>query len=198
MSTRLRDHHRNQLCDALSAVAATAPTLCQEWDAHDLAVHLWVLKRDPLSWPGIAIPAFADATRRRADQVKRRWDYDSLVAGLRRQGGFLPCMPLDRWDGHGHALGEYYVHTEDVRRANALPLRTQTSDTEDALWLRARKAGRPLWMLGRDTVLIAAPGRDPFTLGRGAPPAQVTGLPSEVILWLYGRCEAADVVVTPR
>ncbi|RMB58948.1 maleylpyruvate isomerase family mycothiol-dependent enzyme [Tessaracoccus antarcticus] len=198
MSTRLRDHHRNVLCDALASVAATAPTLCQEWDAHDLAVHLWALKRDPLSWPGVAIPAFADATRRRAEQVRRRWDYEHLIAELRQQGGSLPCMPLDRWVAHGHALGEYYIHTQDVRRANDLPRRAQTAETEDALWLRARRAGRQLWLRGRDTVSVAAPGRDPFTLGRGAVTAQVTGLPSEIILWIYGRCDAADVVVTPR
>ncbi|MDO5736515.1 MAG: maleylpyruvate isomerase family mycothiol-dependent enzyme [Propionibacteriaceae bacterium] len=198
MSTGLRNLHLTQLCDALDSVPPTAPTLCEGWDAHDLAIHLWVLKRDPLSWPGIAVPAFAAATQRRAEHVRRRWDYERLVAELRHQGGAMACMPLDRWEGHRHALGEYYIHTEDLRRANNLPRRTQTAETEDALWLRAHTAGRQLWMLGRDTISVASPHRDAFTLGRGAPTAQVTGLPSEVILWIYGRGDVADVVVTPH
>lgn len=195
MSIHLRDLHLTQFCDALAAVPPTAPTLCDGWDAHDLAVHVWVIKRDPLSWPGIVIPALEGATARRGERLRQRREYASLIAELRRLPGFIACMPLDWREGHRHAIGEYYIHTEDVRRANALPRITQTEETEDALWIRVRTAGRQLWTRGQETVLVTAPQRESFTLGPGVPTKHVHGLPSEVILWVYGRHDGADVEV---
>ncbi len=195
MSSHLRDHVYAQFCDALATVAPTSPTLCDGWDAHDLAVHIWVIKHDPLSWPGIVIPAFAGVTLRRAERNKRRWSYAGLVEELRQESGSIACMPLDGMEGHRHALGEYYIHTEDIRRPNGLPRSSPAAETEDALWLRARTAGRQLWGRRRAAVHFAAPDRNPFSLGRGVPTSRVSGLPSEVILWIYGREGAADVDV---
>lgn len=200
MSARLRDDQRAALCDALDAVEATAPTLCEGWDAHDLAVHMWVLKHDPLSWPGVAVPALAGG---RSDRVKRRWPYRSLVDRMRRGTGSLPCLPLDRWSGHRHALGEYFIHTEDVRRANGLPRRAQPADVEDALWIRGQRAASQLHAAQRlqgrrpETVRLSAPGQTPYTVGPATPTTFVHGLPSEVLLWIYGRRGVAVVDLTP-
>jgi len=196
MSTLLRDHHLHHLCDALAEVPATAPTLCDGWDAHDLAVHIWVIKHDPLSWPGIVIPALAGVTRRRAETVRGRWPYLALLARLRQDSGAIACMPFDGREDHRHALGEYYIHTEDIRRANTLPRRSLSTETEDALWLRARTAGGQLWGRGQDATRFEAPDRMPFILGRGEPATCVSGLPSEAILRIYGREGVADVQVT--
>lgn len=195
MSSHLRDHLYAQFCDALAAVAPTAPTLCEGWDAHDLAVHIWVLKHNALSWPGIVIPALAGVTERRAERLRQSWAYARLVEQLRQEPGSIACMPLDGLEHHRHALGEYYIHTEDIRRANDFPRSTPTAETEDALWLRAHTAGRQLWSRDREAVHFSAPGRGPFTLGRGTPTKRVSGLPSEVILWIYGRRDVADVEI---
>lgn len=56
MTAALRDEQLSRCCDALAAVERDAPTLCEGWSAHDLALHLWVLKH-PLAWPGIGVPA---------------------------------------------------------------------------------------------------------------------------------------------
>ncbi len=196
MSSRLRDQQLEYLCDALAEVAPTAPTLCEGWDAHDLAVHIWVIKHDPLSWPGIVVPVLEGTTRRRAERLSQRWSYEGLITTLRQESGSIASMPFDRFEGHRHGLGEYYIHTEDVVRVNDLPRRTQTAETEDALWLRARTAGRQLWGRGGEAVRFEAPDREPFTIGRGDPLTRVSGLPSEAILWIYGRQDAADVEVT--
>lgn len=196
MTTHLRDLHCAQLCIALAAVPPTAPTLCEGWDAHDLAVHIWVIKHDPLSWPGIVLPAFEGATSRRAESFRQRWTYEGLVEKLRRESGAIAPMPLDRFEGHRHALGEYYIHTQDVRRANGLPHLTPTRETENALWLRARTAGRQTWGRDREATQFMSPHHGAFTVGRGVPTTHVSGLPSEVILWIYGREDVADVVVT--
>lgn len=196
MSILLRDFHYVQFCDALAEVAATAPTLCEGWDAHELAVHIWVIKHDPLSWPGIPLSSFAGLTRRRAKNFRQRWPYEELLKKLRRESGAIASLPFDGRQGHRHALGEFYIHTEDVRRANNFPRSTQTSETEAALWLRTREAGRYLWPRNQAAICFNSPGQESFTVGRGAPVTQVSGLPSEVFLWLYGRNEVADVDVS--
>jgi hypothetical protein len=67
----LRDRQLRRCCDALNQVSADAPTLCAGWSAHDLAIHLWTLKHDPLGWPGIAFPVLAATATRRADRPAR-------------------------------------------------------------------------------------------------------------------------------
>src|SRR5215218_8372952 len=37
---------RAELCDLLDEVGSRAPTLCDGWESHDLAAHLWVRKTD--------------------------------------------------------------------------------------------------------------------------------------------------------
>ncbi|OFE18755.1 hypothetical protein BA895_00730 [Humibacillus sp. DSM 29435] len=195
MTADLRDRQLRQCCDALDQVSADAPTLCAGWVAHDLAIHLWTLKHDPLSWPGIALPALAATTNRRADRIRRRWSYGELVARLRAERGDLACMPFDRFGGHRHALGEYFVHTQDVVRANGLRQEEPSQELEDALWLRVQVAARQLLRRRSPGLVLATEGgRSAHVTGR-TPMTVVTGPPSELMCWVYGREAVAEVTV---
>ena len=44
---------RAALCDLLDEVGPHAPTLCEGWDTHDLAAHVWVRETDPIGASGI-------------------------------------------------------------------------------------------------------------------------------------------------
>jgi hypothetical protein len=95
-------------------------------------------------------------------------------------------------------LNEYFVHHEDVRRANGFGPRTNPS-AEDAtlfrnvtrarrlLSRRLRGAGLALEWAGQDKVISA---------WQGQPTARLTGLPGELLLFLFGRRYAADVEIT--
>ena len=195
MTAYLRDRQLRRCCDAFDQVSADAPTLCAGWSAHDLAIHLWTLKHDPLGWPGIAIPALAATATRRADRIRRRWSYAELVARLRADPGPIACMPLDRFEGHRHALGEYFVHTQDVVRANGVDQEKPGSSLEDALWLRVQVAARQLYR--RRTpglVLESTDGRSAHVTG-GATKTVVSGAPSELMCWVYGRQGVAAVTI---
>lgn len=195
MTAELRDRELRRCCHALDQVAADAPTLCEGWAAHDLAVHLWTLKRDPLGWPGIVVPALAAMGSRRADHLKCRWPYAQLVTRLRAERGGIACMPLDRFEGHRHALGEYFVHTQDVVRANGLDEDRPDHELEAALWLRVQVAARQLHRrLTPGLVLQCPDGRSAQVTGR-APLTVVTGAPSELMCWVFGREDVADVTV---
>lgn len=193
MTALLRDRGRDEACAVLRRVAPDAPTLCAGWTAHDLAVHLWTLNHDALAWPAVGIPALEPWGRRRAELVKARWSYAELVERLATGPSSFACMPGDRREGYRHALGEWFVHAEDVRRAGGLPVPTYPADLQDALWLRLPVAARALAPV-RGTRWRTPDGRARRT-GLGPVRTTVTGAPSELLLWLYGRREVADVVV---
>lgn len=195
LTIELRDRQLQRCCDALSAVDADAPTLCEGWTAHDLAIHLWAIKHDPLSWPGIAVPALAGTTATRADRIRGRWTYPELVARLRADSGRIACMPLDRFEGHRHALGEYYVHSQDVARPNGLRQEPPDEPLEDALWLRARKAARLLHSRPTPGLVLERERGVSVQVTRGDPALILRGKPTELLCWVYGRRSVADVAV---
>ncbi len=186
MSRELRDRQLQRFCDVLAAVRPDAPTYCAGWDAHDLAVHVWQLKRDPLSWPGVAIPALAGYAARRAAQVKRRWGYAELIAGLRAEPGEIACMPGDRFEDYRHALGEYWMHTQDVALPNGVPQPVMDDLLEKALAKRVQVAARQLHWRTRGLVFERPDGRR-RAITPGGPRRVVTGDVANLVLWTYGR-----------
>ena len=95
-------------------------------------------------------------------------------------------------------LNEFFVHHEDVRRANGLGPRTNPPAEDAALfrnvarapWFlsrRLRGAGLELVWAGTDKVVRAR---------RGQPTARLRGLPGELLLFLFGRRDAADVEIS--
>ncbi len=191
----LRDRARDRCCDALAAVPASAPTLCEGWTAFDLAVHLWTLQCDPLGWAGTLPLGRAKAYgEKRAAAVQAAMPYDRVLAKLRDLPGSFPCMPLDPFFGYRHALGEWYVHTQDVARANGLTQPDVDAPLAEALWLRAQAAARILHPRIRG-LRFQRPDGSQAVVNRGATTLTVIGEPSEIMCWVYGR--VADVALQP-
>lgn len=193
VSTRLRDQQKRTLCSALRAVPPEAPTLCEGWNAHRLAVHVWVVMRDPLSWPGMVVGSLEHLTESRARSITAAWSYPELIDRIDNAAGWIAAMPTDRLEGHRHALGEYWIHAQDVIRANSLPRLPVGPELAEALWRRAAVAGKVLhgreqgYVLRRDDGRTASVGRAPRTVVRGEP--------GELLCWVYGRTQVADVEV---
>lgn len=190
-----RDRQRDELCDALAAVPPDAPTSCGGWDAHDLAVHVWILGHDPWSWPGMARDRWASQAAARMRRIKADRAYRRLIDDLRRGSGALACMPLDFVGCHRHALGEYFVHTRDVTRPNQLVESEPTLELETALWLRLRRAAPLLHRRQTPGLVLEWPGVGSRRVRREPPRLVVRGRPSELILWTYGRLDSARVEV---
>jgi uncharacterized protein (TIGR03085 family) len=93
-------------------------------------------------------------------------------------------------------LQEYVVHHEDVRRANGLPPRTDRADLQDAAWGMVRRGARlALRKVRGASVRLQRDGGDAVTVGSG-PEVALTGDPVELVLYLFGRREAAEVAIT--
>lgn len=124
-------------------------------------------------------------------------DFGWLVARLRSgpPRGFFRL----RWVRDFPSLNEFFVHHEDVRRANGMgPRKDLTPDLEAALWRNVQRSSRFLSRRQRAVGLdIAWAGtRQRMTVRKGDPAAELKGTPGELLLYLFGRQAAARVEVS--
>ncbi|MFT3888196.1 MAG: maleylpyruvate isomerase family mycothiol-dependent enzyme [Arachnia sp.] len=173
-----------------------APTLCAGWTARDLLGHLLVLRHDPVAWPGIALPALAGLTARRM-AAATAVGYEAALDRLASGSVWLPPVfetPTSRW---GHHVGEYIVHTEDLRRANGLPSVEVSGETADALWRRALVAARQLHARASGGIAVTRTdtGETAIVLDR-SPLVRVSGLPLELLVWAHRGAAHAQVALS--
>jgi uncharacterized protein (TIGR03085 family) len=190
--TSIAHSERTQLCALAQQVGADAPTLCEGWTVRDLVVHLLLREGHP-SAAAIAVPPLVPLLERATARLGRR-DFDDLVTSLRHGPPRWSPFAIP-WLGDLLNLLEFYVHHEDVRRAQAdwapreLPPRT-----EDAIWRAVSRAGKGL--LVRSQVGIIAERSDTgeaVAWSSGSGTVVVRGLPSELTLYAFGRREQAVV-----
>jgi uncharacterized protein (TIGR03085 family) len=186
---------RAALCDLFGALGPDAPTLCEGWLTYDLAAHLFIRERRPLSGPGLVMGgAAARLTARILTRTKETHPYPDLVASVRR-GPPVVLAPFDKVMN----LTEYFVHHEDVRRGagdNTPRTPEELAAVEAALWKTLQRGGkfmtRPLQGTGLDLV---TPAGDVIHARAGTPLATLTGTPGEIVLYLAGRKSAAQVAL---
>jgi uncharacterized protein (TIGR03085 family) len=181
---------RNALADLFVTLGPDAPTLCEGWTTRDLAAHLVVRGSRPLAAAGILIPRFK-GTLERAIAEEARTDWPTLVERARRR----PRLTLIADEAVNRT--EYFVHHEDVRRAQPdWRPRELPAELSTLLWRRVRPQARLVLRRTPATVTVSAPGRESVTAGRGGPPVTLAGEPGEVLLFLTGRQDHARVELT--
>jgi uncharacterized protein (TIGR03085 family) len=183
MTEPLDQVERRELCDLFLRLGPDAPTLCKGWTTLDLAAHL-ALREHFTRWGD---------ERLTAEKAKGMPD---LVQQLRHGAPLIPWrVPGLRTMLNGV---EYFIHHEDVRRANGMDRRPSRSDLEKLSWRMLRFLGRrPATKLKPTAIhLIADDGRrHSFGSGDGV---TLTGPPSELLLYLSGRRTAVvDVQGAP-
>jgi uncharacterized protein (TIGR03085 family) len=192
MTAHLRDARKAETCRLLGLVRPDAPTLCAGWTAHDLAAHLWGLNHAVLQ-PVTETLGPAPVADRLRERVISRWSYQELLRRLTEGPSSFRWMPADVLEGHRHALGEWYIHGEDVRRVHDLPADPGDDTLQEALWRRLLVAAPQLKR--RECLEFRRPDGVTHRIGSGSPTHTITGRPSELLLWAYGRTAVADVVV---
>ena len=189
---------RLALCDLFGELGPQVPTLLEGWTAHDLAAHLVLREHDLIAAPCLVLPgAFQRFAEHRRTELAQRSDFGWLVARLR--SGPPPGFFRIRWVRAFPNLNEFFVHHEDVRRANNRgPRSTLTPALEAALWRNVRRGSRYLSRRLRGVGLEiewAGTGQR-NTVRNGEPTARLSGPPGELLLYLFGRQAAAQVEMT--
>lgn len=186
-------HHaqaeRHALADLFSVLGPDAPTLCAGWDTADLAAHLVIRERRPDAALGVVVAPLASYTSRLQRQTRASRSWEQLV-DLIRGGPPALLRPID----DAVNTVEYFVHHEDVRRAQpSWQPRPLDPDLERALWGRLRLMGRLLARQAPTGVDLVVPGQGRARVKRGTPAVTVTGPAGEVLLFAFGRKEVARV-----
>ena len=189
----LARRERTALCDEALAQGGDAPTLCGDWTAKDLVAHCLVREYNPVAAAGIVVPPLGPLADREVARLSKK-DFTVLVERLRRRGPTVFSLP-----GVDQLLNtlEYFVHHEDVRRAQpGWKPRTLEPDDEDTLWRAIRLSGRGLVRpVGVPVRIVRVDTGASATLRRGSEPVVLTGMPSELVMLLFGRSEVFEVSV---
>jgi uncharacterized protein (TIGR03085 family) len=192
--TRHAQSERQLLCDELERLGPEAPTLCEGWDTRDLAVHLHVRDARPHLVLGQHIPVLADRVERERRALGA--DYEGLLQKVR--AGAPPWNPTSRAKVDETVnLLEYFVHHEDVRRAQPGWTPRELPDSlQRALWVSLRRAARLLFRRAATGVVLIAEGlgrryaaKLPDTHGT----VVLRGAPGELVLFAFGRGDVAKV-----
>src|SRR4029453_3617746 len=125
---------RAELCDLLDALGPDAPTLCEGWNAHDLAAHLWIRETDPVGATSMVAKPLAGLLERRMAEVKARWEFAELVNRVRRGPARVSVFAFPGVD-EGANTTEFFVHHEDVRRAGNEPHTSRDLGPEVEEWM---------------------------------------------------------------
>jgi len=188
---------RQRICDVFDALGPSAATLLDGWTTHDLAAHLVVREHDLVAAPCLVLPGpFERFAERRRKRLAERHGFAFLVDRIR--SGPPPGFFRIGWVRSVPNLNEFFVHHEDVRRANAMDPRTLAPELETALWRNVRHGSRFLGRRLRDTGLEIewAGTGERVSVRAGEPVARISGNPGELLLYVFGRQNAARVEVT--
>ncbi|HEY7145196.1 MAG TPA: TIGR03085 family metal-binding protein [Streptosporangiaceae bacterium] len=201
--TYARDE-RLALCELLDKTGPRAPTLCTGWTTHDLAAHLVLRERRPDAGLGILGGPLAGYTRRTQRRLAERTPYAKLVESIRNGPPLLSFFGIPGVDERGNVV-EYFIHHEDVRRAQPdWQPRQLSAGMSDLLWQRLRMARlilrrSPVGVEFARDDHVAAGGPDGtrvrITAKARTPVVTVAGPPAELMLWAGGRTGAARVAM---
>src|ERR671917_734936 len=194
---------RAALCDLFDRLGSEAPTLCEGWDTHDLASHLWIRENDPLGASGISVKPLSGLNERRMAEVRQRWPFPDLVERIRNGPARFSIFAIPGVD-EGANTTEFFVHHEDVRRAGDSPqtARVLGPEVEEWMWRRLKLLARA-WFRRVPVGLVlerfgsADAGAEPDTIRAvsGASIVTLVGQPSELVLFANGRTSVAEIKV---
>jgi uncharacterized protein (TIGR03085 family) len=196
---------RHAICDLLAELGPGKPTLCAGWQTGDLAAHLVLRERRPDAGAGVMGGPLAGYTRRVQSGLSARTPFPRLVQLIRTGPPRFSVFGLPGADERLN-LVEYFVHHEDVRRAQPdWQPRAISAELADLLWghlslarFMLRKAPVGVELVRSDSGSAtgsthAGNGRVRITAKARTPVVRVSGDPAELTLWTMGRTSAANV-----
>lgn len=194
--THARDE-RGALCDLLDSLGPDAATLCEGWRTTDLTAHLVLREHRPDAALGMLGGPLARHTDTVQQALRARNSYPALVRMVRSGPPRLSLFAIPGMDERVN-FAEYFVHHEDVRRAQpGWQARDLGTAFSDALW---RQLSRARLLLRKVPVGIEfarddrpGPQAVRMMVRPKTPVVTVIGAPAELMLWTYGRTSVAQV-----
>lgn len=180
---------REKLAQLMLELGPDAPTLCEGWTTHDLAVHLFIRENRTHLAGGYMVPALKSVTDGTEKKFKQQ-PYERIVNQW-AAGPPLHIKPLDSFIN----VSENFIHHEDVRRGGGtVEPREFSRAVETKLMGAAKMMGKMALSSSDVPVVLTPPNHPPVTLGgkrgvaeQGDRVVRVKGDSGELLLWVTGR-----------
>jgi len=185
---------REQLSLLFESLGPSAPTLCGGWLTADLAAHLVLREGHPAAL-GIAVKPLVRWQNHVQESLANQ-PFPDLVDRLRNgPPRFSPLRPR-KVDAALNTL-EMFVHHEDVRRAQpAWEPRALSAKDQNRLW-RVLQARAKFFVRNSPVgVILNDSSGGEITIRDHQVAVTLTGEPAELMLYLHGRQDHADVSVS--
>ncbi|MEU9402092.1 TIGR03085 family metal-binding protein [Streptomyces sp. NPDC048242] len=180
--------------DLLETAGPEAPTLCEGWTARDLAAHVVVRERRPDAVAGQFVKQLAPRLDRVMEDYAAK-PYSELIQLIRTGPPKLSPFSVKQVDEASNTV-EFFIHAEDVRRAQPdWSPRELDPVFQDALWSRLERAARLAGRKAPTGLVLRRPDGQTVVAHKGAPVVTVTGEPAELLMFVFGRQDAAKVVL---
>ena len=197
------------MCALLDKTGPDAPTLCAGWQTGDLAAHLVLREHRPDAAAGIMGGPLARYTARSQRKLTGSVPYPMLVETIRSGPPRFSLFGIPGADGKLN-FAEYFVHHEDVRRAQPdWEPRDLDDGLTEAIWSQLSQARLMLRKVpvgiefARDDIGQRTEQRTEqrtddqravrMTVRPRTPMVTVIGPPAELLMWAFGRGTAARV-----
>jgi uncharacterized protein (TIGR03085 family) len=186
---------RHALAALLEETGPDAPTLCAGWQTRDLVAHLVLRERRPDAAAGVMGGPLAGHTARVQQRLGKRLSYTELIQAFRAGPPRMSPFALPGVDEKANTV-EYFVHHEDVRRAQPdWQPRQLAEGLSTALWRRMKGARIFLRKAPVGIELAREDGGSPYrvTVKNATPVVTVIGTPAELTMWVTGRASVANI-----
>ncbi|WP_315915703.1 MULTISPECIES: TIGR03085 family metal-binding protein [unclassified Arthrobacter] len=188
---------REVLAETLLAAGPGAPTLCEGWQTQDLAAHLYLREHNPRAGLGMVLKPWRKAAEKAIAELALASStpaaFAELVEKFRAGPPKLSLFALKSVD-HTANLTEFFIHTEDVRRASdRWAPRTLDAAYSGALWTELVKRAAILYR-GVDLGIVLVNPAGPRHVAKRAPVSvAIIGTPGELLMHANGRTGEALV-----
>ncbi len=178
---------RAELCELFLELGPDEPTLCGDWTTRDLAAHLVVRERRPDAAIGIIFSKAAGYTDKVQSGVADD-EWTDIVDTVRSGPPIWSPTRIGKIDELTNTV-EFFVHLEDVRRAQPT---WEPRDLDDDLNATLYKVlGTMAKRLVRNSpvgiVLEPTDDHEPIVAKEAEPSVTVRGPVGELVMFVYGR-----------
>ncbi|MCC9069756.1 TIGR03085 family metal-binding protein [Arthrobacter cryoconiti] len=188
---------REVLAETLLAAGPGAKTLCDGWRTQELAAHLYLREHNPRVGAGLLFKPWKKvsekATAKLAAESSTPETFAILIDKFRAGPPKLSPLSLRGVD-HSANLIEFFIHTEDIRRAtDRWAPRALDADYSQALWAELIKRAAILYRSVDLGVVLVNSAGPRHVAKRAAVSVAIIGDPGELIMHANGRTGQALV-----
>lgn len=175
-----------------------AKTLCAGWSIEDLAAHLVSRERNIIGGIGLVVPSLQQLHDKRLAKVVAR-GHEYIIEKLQKYPWYMPASVN---------VAEFWVHNEDMLRGDLQLSRLKpTKDENKILWdslnglVKVKKSmvsdiGNVDFINSENKETLQIKFKRPGLKNSPRPGLTlVSGTAGELLLWFYGRRDAANVTI---